>query len=451
MQHDPAVLQEIQEELERDKRAYEALPPRQQRLVQRIAKYESGMRDILVEGGKAVIGVLELAANVILRLPYVLAGRLIAGIANRAVDVVKLGVGIVSGAGRVLLATGRGGLALASRGIDLLQKKGWLSQSGGAKGEERLKAWGEKLNDWRDNVIAWRKNVSESIDKGWAWAKAGMTKGVVVAAEALEYYGAIGLYRGTKWVLNPRRPSGKPLFGSEMANRVVGLGMAAVLFTGLSFELSKLFILGKIWHIKLAHSFVHDVGIPMSRRVAKQVALQPLLALGLASAKFVSLPIIAAARGALKSTPFTQGLAYQYNVQLGERLARRAARKAERDAKPQTGMKGLARKAGHGTLVVSRYLHKKTLNFVSLFVEHIVEKASPEFYEGRLKHYQSRAAAKSVEAPVPAAVHAAPEASAAVTKLPGLTPSFENAVNDNPKPDAAAPQPAKKPDQNFGM
>ena len=438
MLHDPAVAKEFEEEFQRDKLAYEALSPRQQNLVDNIAKVEYNIRRTLISSTRAVIGVIEFAANLFLRLPYVMAARFAGFCANKLVQGLKLGVKGLTLGGRAVLGLCHGGLNLLERGIGYLEKKGLLSKTKGDAEDSKIENAKKKLTRWRDDIVHWGQHLVETIDKAWDKTKTALHKGVVKAAECAEYYGAIALYRGTKYILDPRRPDGKPLLGSERLNRTVGLAAAAVLFVGLSFQLSKLFVLGKIWHIKLAHSFVKDVA-PLSHRLAKQITLQPLLAGGLASAKFVTLPIIAAARGALKSTRFTQGLSYRYNVRLREKQIAREARL--NDTTPKTGLAAAARKVRRGTSALTRYLHKKTLNFVGVFIEHIVEKSSPEFYEARYKHYQDRKAGltlplpETTPAPVPDVAPAA--AKPAVALLPALSPEFGRA-NDND----AAQQPA---------
>src|SRR5262249_16473553 len=153
---------------------------------------------------------------------------------------------------------------------------------------EKVAVWQGRLAVKRDTIAVWGDKAKEKIDKTWNMVREKVRDGLKKTAEFLEYYGAIGLYRGTKWVLDPPLPSGKPLFGNERVNKAVGLVAAAGIFVALSMEFSKLLVLGKIWHYKLAHAFFTSHA-PFFKRFIKQALLQPGIATGLASLKFVTL------------------------------------------------------------------------------------------------------------------------------------------------------------------
>lgn len=425
---DPGYTEEKKIQFEKDKAAYETLTDGQKKAAENIAKYTFGARKGLVIAGRTIVGVLETFFNLFIRLPYALAlGAVKLGVKG-LFGAAKMGVSGIVASGKACLAVGRAALNAGEKCLDYFRKKGWISEEKKTKGDEKIEGWKQNLLDMRDRVVQWGQDVRDSVDRNWEKTKQAATAFKHRAGYVMEYYGALALYRGAKWVLNPRTPSGKPLLRWEPLNKAVGLGMAAAGFAALAWQLSLLTVLSKIWHMKLAASFVTDPA-SLAVRIFKQVTLQPAITLGVTAAKFVSLPLIAASRAALKSSPFMQGTAYQYNLRINEKTGQKLQKKFDRAARDADILRSSRRSLEKYTRLVSMYLHKKSFSFVGSFIAHIAEKASPEFYEARIKHYQTTTEKKNF-------------AAAAVTSAPVQLPANGNLAKDFNKTEAAAVPPA---------
>ncbi|MBI1215820.1 MAG: hypothetical protein GC185_08390 [Alphaproteobacteria bacterium] len=178
----------------------------------------------------------------------------------------------------------------------------------------------------------------------------------------LEYHGALGLYRATKWVFDPTTPSGKPLFGHKTVNKVVGTALGVCAFIGFSAWVGWLEVMSKVWHAEVAAAAVKSTA-PWLVKLAQQAIAHPVITAGVAVGQFVVVPAIAAARQVLKSTKLAQGIAYQYNRRL------RTHRKIKKRAP------------------VTRW---KPSTYVANFFQEFVEKSSPEFYKARLRHFEEK-------------------------------------------------------------
>ncbi len=389
--HDPAFTEEKKIQYEKDKVAFEELSERQKKIADNVASGAFMLRKGLVTASKAVVGVIEAVFNVCLYLPYKIAINACRIFANTVVGAVKLCVASAVGMGRAGLAACRGALTVGEKCINYLSGKGWISDEAKDKGNEKIEGWRENLVQARERVIGWGRDLNANIDAGWKTTKHNLSIMKDKTVRGLEYYGALGLYRGAKWVLNPRTPSGKPLFYWESLNKGVGLCVAAAGFCVFAYQLSKLTIFSKVLHVQVAASFLTDPA-SLAMRLFKQATLHPAITLGVTALKFVTLPVIAATRQALKTTPLTQGIAYQYNTRLNEKVEIKMQKAFNKKAKDADLFRSSGRKLEKASRLVSIYLRKKSLSFVEKFVEHIVEKASPEFYEGRIKHYEAEAA-----------------------------------------------------------
>jgi hypothetical protein len=376
-EHDEGFAQEKRLSFATDKAAYNALPPRQQRLAARIAAAGFGSRTVVVTVWKTFVGVTGRAFDFAFLYPYRLAAKLVRLAADGAVRGLMFGIDGITGAGRGLLATARGALAAGGGAVKLLYKAGLLSQEKTEKFLTSFTAARDMLLALRDGLVAWGRELKKDAEDSYTSTKDRLIKLRTAAFEFLEYYGALGLYRGTRWLLDPRTKSGAPLLGNERLNRAVGFAAAAVGFVAMASGLLQLGVLAKVWHIKLAHSLITDTA-PVYINVLKQAPLHVLITGGVTALKFFGLPPLAATRHALKSLNFTRAVAYQYNDRL---------RKAHDPDAPQP--KGES---------------YKSFGFLERFVEHVVvEKAAPEFYEARLKYYQEkmRGAFRAAAAPQP--------------------------------------------------
>jgi hypothetical protein len=270
-----------------------------------------------------------------------------------------------------------------------------------------MKAWNGLAKRFKFGAY---KNPDSKINKRWLAIKEKFSVAVKKAGEFLEYYGAISLYRATKWILNPRRRSGKPLFGSEVVNKIIGTVAGICSFVCMTAGLIWIEVMAKVWHAQIAQSALTDTA-PRLIRLGKQAVLHPALSGVLAAAQFLIIPPIAAARQALKSTKIVQGIAYQFNSKV------RAGR-AGREQKAATGWKPSA--------------------YVKKFFDEILEKTSPEFYIARLKYFRAQRKKKQ-----------AGEASSPVTP-PDAVPAGNLGGLDLGKtfnekaPDSPAPETVKK-------
>jgi hypothetical protein len=383
-----------------DRKAYESLGPRQQRLANRLGAIGFGSRTVVVTTWKILIGIAGGLLDIVLFYPYRLGAKLVRLGSNAVVKGVMFGVDGLTGLGRAFLATARGALRAGGAAVRLLQRIGLLRNGRGNGLIDFLGAGGARLLAMRDRLVVWGAGIKKGIGDSYTAVKNGLIKARTAAFEFAEYYGALGLYRGMKWLLDPRNKKGEPLFGEKM-NRIAGLAGAGVGFFVLATAMLQLGVLAKIWHIKLAATLITDKNAPLWLNLAKQAPLHVLITGGITALKFFGLPPLAATRQALKSTQFNRGVAYQYNSRLLKVQNIPAP-------KPSEG--------------------EESLSFLEHFIEHVVvEKAAPEFYEARLKYYQDK-----------------------------LKPSFnKNApppAPEQPKPEAPAPKepPEEKPGQDQG-
>lgn len=439
----PALDAEIEVRHASDKLAFEGLSDRDKQWASKVAKGSFAVRQGIVKGGNGIVNVTETCFNVAIRIPCVFMFNLLKKGAGTAADAP---VGLTAATGRAALGFAQGAIGLWSRGLGVLKRVGLMDDEKCEERRRELAEQQEKLEERRDAIAAWGKARKEQADKDRLGKKRRFMTALKKVGGALEYYGAIGFYRASKWMLDPRRPNGKPLFGNEKINRAVGVLAATALFCFLAYQFSKIMVVGKILHIKLAQSAVLDTA-PIWMKTLKQVVLHPAITVGLTAIKFVTLPVIAAARGRMKSAPITQGIAYEYNrlrQENDENELKQAFEKAAQ--KPATGpddpkwvqFKEKAKKEAR----------KHSFQFVRSFVRHVVEKSSPEFYEVRMRYYQDlkekKAEAKKVKA---AKLQSAPAnqnapAAPALSSVPALKEQFGNA--QNPAPPFAPEMPAPK-------
>lgn len=362
------VRAQFDKEFREDKAAFDSLSPRARLWAGRLGLWGFRTRDAAVRAGRLVLA----AAEILFGLPYIVLAKLVAAAANGLVGAVKGAVGAAAGAGRVLLFAAHRAAGAGMRGADFLQTLKLIAAETGDRWRRRLDAARERLLDLRQSLAVWAKDAKEKIDASWVSAKRWLSRVRDKAFEKLEYHGAIGLFRLARWLLDPRTPSGKPLLGNERLNKVFGFGMAAAGFAALSYALGALFYLGKLWHVKLTLSLATDKS-PLYFKLLKQAVLHPLITAGITAVKFFGLPIVAATRQRLKTLTFTRGVAYRYNAALREQGPAPA---------PDLGLHRIV---------------PRSLSFVGKFIAHVVEKASPEFYEARIRHYRALFAARSGE------------------------------------------------------
>ncbi|MEZ0261035.1 MAG: hypothetical protein ACAH80_08495 [Alphaproteobacteria bacterium] len=433
----PALEAEINSRYASDKQAFEGLDDSDRKWASAIAGKTFAVRQAIVKGGNGIVNVLETGFNVAIRIPSVFVWNQMKKGAGTAADAP---VGVTAATGRAALGFTQGAIGLWSKGLGLLNRVGVMGDETCAERRRALAEQQAKLEDKRTAIADWGKRRKEQADKDRAGKKRRFTTALRKTGAALEYYGAIGLYRTFKYVLDPRLPNGKPLLVNEKANRAVGLLTAAALFCVLAYQFSKITVVAKILHIKLAHSMVTDTA-PVWLKAAKQIVLQPAITIGLTAAKFITLPVIAAARGRLKATPISQGIAYEYNrmrLEADEENLKLAFEKASKA--PATGpddpkwmkFREKAKKAAR----------KESFQFIRSFVRHVIEKSSPEFYEVRLRHYkmlkqmkEASKKAKMLPQPVPANDFSpAP----GLVNAPSLKEKFDSSQNP-PAPPATPP------------
>lgn len=403
---DSGYIEEKQAQFERDRQAYEAQSPDRQKWAGRLAASGFVARRVFVTTTRGVVGAFEFAFNVGLRLPYLLIGRGIRALANGAVFGAKLGV--------------KGARRLGEASLEL-----------GDKTAKKLGRDAKRLRHWKQALPFWESRTIEAIDRNWKQVKKDMVQWKLRAGEYVERYGAIPLYRGTQWLFDPKTPSGKPLFINDRINKTIGLCLAGAAFFGLTIGLSKIAVMGKIWHLKFAKSFVHDTS-PVFIRMLKQAAFHPMLTAGVTAVKFVTLPAIAAARRALKTSPFNQAVAYEYNRRLNEKDALKAEKKAARPATPAKGK----------TSAMARYLQKKSLSFLEKFITHIVEKAAPEHYEARIRHYAEKRKKRVGKA-------ATPDLPPPALNSNPTADTLESAFNPAAEPEKPQASPDRDPGQDL--
>lgn len=428
----PALEAEKQARFEADQKAFERLDDRQQKIATLVASSAFGARQGTVAVGELFVKATEVTFNFLIRAPL-----------GWAWDKTTQAAGVAADAPvRIAAAAARGGLALAQGALKLQSK--WSDEEKQDQNDERI----AQLEKKRENVTKWAQAKKEKADKEWKGKKRRFGNWLGRVGAFLEYNAAIGLYRGFKYVLDPRRKDGKPLLGNEKLNKAVGFVAALAMFGVLSYQISKIIVIGKILHYQLAKSLVTSTA-PVWMKALQQTVLHPAITVGLTALKFVTLPVIAAARGRLKSTTLTQGIAYQYNRQLRDHREDKLKEAFNREAKyapkeDDPKWKQFRRKA-------HAQAQKKSLSFVRGFFYHIVEKSSPEFYEVRFRHYQALKAEKLAQKQAKLAKQA-PEAPRATFPANDLTPAFDAAnnnlakpANDTAAPAAPAPQAPKPP------
>jgi hypothetical protein len=380
--HDPAIEQEKRRQYRIDREGYNRLSRGQRNNVRRITNGVIASRKVAVGLGRAAVGVAEMVINIVLRLPYTLAAKAIARTAKGIVGLLKASVGGVAAVKRGVFASRQGGLKLAAAAVEFLRKKKIISPVTGTRVMRSLAARRDELLARALQTRSWAINRKQQIDHAWEDAKIKMKKAKDASVAFLEYYGALGLYKGTSWILNPRTPSGAPLFGNERANKAVGMIAASGLFVSLAATISKLGLMAKIAQFKMAKSFATDPS-PLATKLLKQAAFHPLVMSAVTSMKFFGLPVIAATRRVLKSTDFTQGIGYKYNRRLNALEHLQARREFSANAAPEPASLRTAWDAVKGIV------RQHSLAFVEKFVSHVVEKASPAFYEARIRHYDA--------------------------------------------------------------
>ncbi|MEZ0225926.1 MAG: hypothetical protein ACAH83_15330 [Alphaproteobacteria bacterium] len=435
----PAVEIEKQAQFESDKGAFDSLPPNQQRYATRLAQGTFACRTALVTSGNFLIGLCETAWNATVRLPLKLAFRAVSRTANKAVDI---GANLPANTEKTALGVAKHALGWGGGAVSLLHRAKIVSAETKDRTLAKIAVSQGRLAERQDTLAAQAGERKKNAQETWGKTKAKVGGALRKAGAFLEHYGAIGLYRGTKWLLNPRTPSGKPLLGHEKLNKAVGFLAAAAIFTYVCFQFSKLIVVGKILHIKLAHSFFTDVS-PLSVRFLKQAVLQPAITVGLTALKFVSLPVIAAARRQLKATPFTQGIAYQYNVKLKARTDRKLKKALDRKAAAEAARKNDGPLVQKGKKAVSQLRHK-TFGFINAFFYHVVEKSSPEWYEARYKHYNNLHEAAEAKTPEPAPAPVDTPARYGWKNL-SLNDAFQNAQQPDTAASPLPPKPAPAP------
>ncbi|MCE9507811.1 MAG: hypothetical protein K8R48_05780 [Alphaproteobacteria bacterium] len=350
--HAPGVVEEKQAQFEKDAVAFNVLSPGQQRTAVFFAKFGYDCFDGLAAAGKAVMGGADWLFNILVAIPA---------------NAVK---------------------PLA------------------------MKAWNPLAQRFKFGAY---KNPDSKFSQRWRTIKGKFTAGAKKAGEFFEYYCALSVYRATAWLLNPRRRSGKPLFGHETVNKIIGTGIGVCAFIGLSAALTWVEVMAKVWHAQIAQSALTDKA-PRFIRIIKQTVLHPVLSGVLAATQFMAVPALAAARQALKSTKIAQGIAYQFNSKMRAR---------PREQKPPTGWRP------------STYVEK--------FFGEIAEKTSPEFYMARLKYFQAQRKKKPAgnSPPPPDSGSAAKAGSLELGKTfndkAGDAPVAPPAKNTPPSPGAPSP------------
>ncbi|TAL40012.1 MAG: hypothetical protein EPN97_01325 [Alphaproteobacteria bacterium] len=440
-----AVATEKEASFESDHKAFDNLPPKQQVYATRLATGAFACRSAIVTSGNFVIGLCETAWNATVRLPLKIAQRAVVRTADKAVDI---GANLPANTAGGALGLARRGLGWYGGIVKALNNGTFITDETKDRSLAKIRAAQDRLTIKQATLAARRADRKKNAQETWGKVKSKVGGALSKTGQFLEYYGAIGLYRGAKWILDPRLPSGKPLFGHEKLNKAVGFIAAAAIFTYLCFQFSKLLVLGKILHIKLAHSFFTDTS-PLHTRFIKQAVLQPAITVGLASLKFVTLPVIAAARRQLKSTPFTQGVAYQYNVKLRAGQERKIQKAADKKARAEAAAKDDTPIVQKGKKAV-KVLRHKTFGFIGTFFRHVVEKSSPEWYEARYKHYTNLHEAEEARKTEPVTPPPAETPVRYAWKDLNLSEAFTNAQKPaepeaSPLPASPAPKPPSPP------
>ena len=449
-----AIEAEFNASFESDKKAFESLSPRDRKYVSKIAAIGFGTRQAIVVAGDFIVTAMETVFNILVRAPVAFLWR----------QGEKMAESSAGAPARVMAELKRGGLYLKGKGLGLLGKGiGALHRIGlmsGEKRDARLAAIAEKkerIEAKRDEISSQSREHHEKAKKSLRARRTRIGNALKKTGAFLEYYGAIGLYRAFKWMLDPRRPNGKPLLGNEKLNKAVGFTAATITFGVLAYQLGKIMVLGKILHVKLAQSALTS-SMPAYLQVVQQTLLHPAITVGLTAVKFVTLPVIAAARGRMKSTDFTQGIAYEYNRRLRAHQAKKLRQEFNKTAKyePKDDDPKWAEFQKKAVVAARR----ESFGFIRSFFRHIVEKASPEFYEVRYRHYaelraekkekreekkalaQQKATARTAPAPAYAPWPTVPRGPIA----PGMGKDFDAAkkqvAGKKPPPPPAPPAPA---------
>ena len=341
------IAEEKQAQFESDAAAFKGLRPGQQRTAAFLAKHTFACRQGLVTANAAVMGVADWLYDRLLTVPF---------------NAVKPRV---------------------------------------------VKAWKAVTKPFRSNKPP---DPDSRFNKLKRTLKEKISGGVKKAQEFLEFHGALGLYRATKWAFDPRTKSGKPFFGNETVNRVVGTTLGVCTFLVLSAWIGWLEVMSKVWHAQVAKAALGSTA-PWLMKLTRQAVLHPALSVAAAAAQFLVIPSIAAARQAVKSTKIAQGIAYQYNTRLRDH-------RQKHKPKPATGWKPSA--------------------YVEKFFAEIIEKSSPEFYKARIRHFEARLRQKKLAKPAPPAAPPPPPTEEKPA-APALGPSFNGSAGEAPDPAKNAP------------
>ncbi len=255
----------------------------------------------------------------------------------------------------------------------------------------------------------------------WRKAKVGIGKVSRKVGDFLGRYGAVGLYRVTEWVLNPRTRAGKPVFTNPTLNKVLKIGGGLVTLVAMTVVLGGIELLTKIGHVEGARMLAHSTASPMAL-VGQQFAIHMGLNWASYAAQFLVVPSIAATRQVLKEFKIFQGMGHHYNARM----------RAWREKNPDRLAKsthwtpsGSMVKLGRGVLV----------------------QASPEFYRARMKYYLSldKKASAPVAAPQVQPVNQKPSTLGNKTVGPAFNDNAPKAPGADDAPNAPKLGPDLKP------
>jgi hypothetical protein len=383
--NDPFILIEQRRQEEADAAAFRRLSATRRRLASGLASMGFTGRQKVVGVAGFLLGVTEILINYLLIWPYRILAASLLLLTNTVEKSAILVVTVVTALTVAALAAMHLGLRLAHYFVHLFVQLRLVAEGTSNRWLANIVAANAVLRSWRQRVAKWSADVRQKIDQVWIRTKASFAAFLRYTGEAVEFYGAIGLFRATKWILNPRLRSGRPLFGRERINKAFGIVIATGGFAILLFLLTAVGVLAKFMHAHLAASFVTDTS-PLAIKIAKQLLYQPLITVGLTAAKFVLLPIIAATQQTLKSTDLARGVAYAYGRRLRRHRKKKSGQIGVNAATPESSA------TGDTSNSLALNLRMVSLNFVGTFVAHLVEKASPNFYEGRLRYYRTRGA-----------------------------------------------------------
>lgn len=192
------------------------------------------------------------------------------------------------------------------------------------------------------------------------------------AGDFIGRHGALGLYRVTEWMLNPRTRSGQPLFKNAFMNKAMKIGGGIAALVGMMAAFAGIEIVTKIAHVKATEIVRHSTS-PLIVALGQEAAVHAFILGASYAAMFLLVPAIAATRQVLKEFDFFKGMSHQYN----ERLR---TWRAERQQTMETGWT-----PSGATMKMFRSL---------------LEQTSPEYYRAKLAYYRELAAPKAEAAPV---------------------------------------------------